>query len=107
MQRVFDIENSPGSRLLGLFKFGVQFPGKIPPTWGGSRPESLHLPGDSCGWGLGRLADPPAGESFPFWMESSRSHAVRSQPGFTGADVSSNRGQKTIQAQSSGSVLQF
>lgn len=34
-------------------------------------------------------------KAFKFWMESSWSHAARSHPGFTGADVSSNTGQKT------------
>jgi len=34
MQQVFDIKGHPGSRLLGFFKLGVEFPGKIsPPEW--------------------------------------------------------------------------
>lgn len=108
IQQVFDIKDKPGSRLLGLFELGVQFPGKISSVpLDGSLTESLHFPGAGCGWGLTCSADLPAGEIFPFWMKSSCSHAVRSHPGSTGADVSSNRGQKTSQAQLSGSVLQF
>lgn len=95
MQKVFDVKDNAGTRLWGL-KFGRAVTWEdFPTTPGRSLPEALLLPGEGCVWGLGCSAGPTAGQSFPFWMWTSWTHAVRSHLSFTGTDMSSNRGQKT------------
>lgn len=100
IQQVFGIKDIPGSKLLGLFKLGVQLPRNIFPPAG-------SLPRDGCGWGFSHSADLPEGQSFQFWMEPLWAHVVRSLQGSTGDDLSLNVGCKTSQMQLSASVFRF
>lgn len=100
IQQVFGIKDIPGSKLLGLFKLGVQLPRNIFLPAG-------SLPRDGCGWGFSHSADLPEGQSFQFWMKPLWDHVVRSLQGFTRDDLSLNVGHETSQMQHPASVFQF